>query len=355
MENRKTKEHLQDFIDKEKWAEVLTRFIEVLRINIFLVDSGGRLLLAPCKDRYGWNLFVASPLGFSLLNQQSGILEKFRKHGFYLEYSYPFDLHNFAIPIKLDEEKTLAYIIVGPVILNKRLEKEEYARIAREMKIDEHTLCDLINEIRTMSFIGIKSVLDLLDEVARYVMQLTVQNRDLEKRLSQRDALSRGLSEAVQDIQSAIRVDELLVALLDVALHVTRAECGTIMITDPATGELTIRASRGIGRDIAQKARTKLGEGVAGTAAQDNVSFLIHGTETTNNRIKPFLKRPDVRYALVTPLSVNNRVLGVLNLHTKKADVQLLDESLDTVKMLSRLASFAIGAGGQPPAPSAGA
>ena len=126
------------------------------------------------------------------------------------------------------------------------------------------------------------------------------------------------------------------------ALRLTKTECGSVMVLDSKSKDLTIRASRGIDQNIASKTRIKVGEGLVGLVAKENTSFVIHGTESDNNRIKPYLKRPEIKHALITPLLSQNNVFGVLNLHTKLNEITLRDDSLDIVQMLSRLTSVAI-------------
>lgn len=336
---RKLIEHL---LDKERWSDILQRFIDVLRINIFLVDDKGRPLLTPCKGRYGWNILEMSPIGMDLLSESSSMLTKFKQHGFYLEYNYPFDLHNFAVPIRTDDNHTIGYLVIGPVILNKRLESEQYREIAKSLSMDPQILVDAINGVRTMSFVGIKSILDLLDEVARYTIHLKSQKAEISKIQFKTKVLSKEINKEAQDLLSSIYMDELLMAFLDMALKMTKTECGSVMVLNKNKGELTIKVSRGIEKNVVEKTRVKLGEGISGIAAQDNATIVIHGTETTNNRIRPLLKRPDIKHSFITPLASQDKIFGVLNLHTKSDDTSLPDDSLEAVNMLSTLTSVAI-------------
>src|SRR3989338_1117202 len=342
MYSESLKEAGQQLIDKERWAEMLAHFIDVLRINMFLVDCDGRTIIPTAKNRYGWDFLSSSPVGMELLNEHSVLLDKFKQHGFYLEYNYLYDLHTFAIPINVMEDKTIAYIILGPVVLNHRREKSEYKAMADHLKVDINHLMESLSEIRVLSFLGIKSVLDLLDEVSRYIIQLNFQAQALTQAAKARktNGLSKDLRDAAKDLYSAICYEELLVTFLDAALNLTKTQCGSIMIVESESKSLTIRVSRGIESNIAQKTRIQLGEGIAGLAAQDNKSFIINGDRANDERLKPFLKRPDIKHALVTPLiSAQNRVFGVLNLHTKEDSQQLNETNLDAIQNLSRLTS----------------
>ena len=150
----------------------------------------------------------------------------------------------------------------------------------------------------------------------------------------------QGIADIAQDLYTTIHLDELLVTILDVALNLSQAECGSIMFLDEVRGELEIKVSRGMDEERAQNTRLRIGEGIAGIAAQENRSFVICGEEG-DDHIKHLLKRPDIHQAMVVPLSSKNRVFGVLNLHTLKEDGQI-EANANNLRHLSKLISAAI-------------
>ena len=328
-------------IDKDKWIEILKHFIEVLRINIFIVGSDGKIILSPLKKRYAEEILENKEIGFDLsVIERPNFIHKFEKHGTYLEYCHQFNLHSFAIPMLAEDEKVIAYMVVGPVALNKRLDSAQCQIISQKFNLDYGNLIDIVNEIRVVSFVTIKSILDLLFEVSKYVIQLNSQDQKLHKMSSNKEVLSPQITEAAHDIYSSICLDELLVTLLDVALNMTKAECGSIMILDKKKNVLTIKVSKGINEKLVHNVHIKIGDGIAGIAVKENAPFIISGTRT-DNRIQHLLKRPEIKHALVIPLVTENDVFGVLNLHTTSETNKMTDESLQVVQNLSKLTSAA--------------
>ena len=126
-------------INKEKWWDILSRFIDVLRINIFIVDNKGVIILPPEEGKYGGRLLTDPSWGFQARQDGSEFLKKFEPYGggLYLEYVSPLKLHQFAIPLHIQNNggQPIGYMIVGPVILNKRPENIECETIARSHKI----------------------------------------------------------------------------------------------------------------------------------------------------------------------------------------------------------------------------
>jgi hypothetical protein len=334
---------LEQIVVKDKWADFLRRFIDVLRINIFVVDYEGRLLIPPYRDSlnrgYGVE-FLTESFSFDFSAQEYNMLEDFVQHGVYLETKDPFDFHVFAIPVKADGDRVLAYLIVGPVILNRRWENEDYENMANRLHIGLEGLMDQILEIRVVSFVSMKAILDLLSKVIKDIVDLNVEMKQLHKRKYNKEIFSREIAETAKDLYATIHLDELLITILDVALNLTQAECGSIMLLDSKTGDLAVKVSRGMDEDVAQGARTRIGEGISGIAASENTSFVITGREG-DSRIKPYLKRPGIKQSMVVPLSTQNRVFGVLNLHTQNPDGQI-SANVGNLEHLSKLISTAI-------------
>lgn len=324
------------FNNSEKWLAIVRHFIDVLKINIFIVTSELQLLLTNIQKRYGHELLENEHFGFNINNTQNIFLEKFQKVGHYSEYEHPFSLRTFSIPIKLDDGDLVGYLIVGPISLNKKVDTSEIKKFCQKLNLNQEKILNATHEIRVVSFLTIKSILDLLSEVIRYVVQISFEDRKFSQGF-----LPKNVKEVAQDIYSSICLDELLVTLLDVALSLTKAECGSIMTLDRDQKTLTVKVSRGLDSDLAKNAQVKIGEGIAGISVKENIPFVISGTNG-DSRIKHLLKRPEIKQSLVMPLFTENNIFGVLNLHTKILSNAITEESLHVVQNLSRLTSAAL-------------
>jgi hypothetical protein len=343
MEDSSYKKMIEGIIDRERWADVLGRFVQVLHINVFVVDAEGRLLVPPYRQgdqgMFGERFFSDS-FRFDFSGQKENLVQRFEQHGVYLEIKDAFDFHAFAIPIKAQENTALAYMVVGPVILNKRQECADYLNIASQLSISSDGLVDAIHEIRVVSFVTIKAILDLLSEVVKDIVQVNLEKQKLYQKRFNQDVLPKEIAEAAQDLYATIRLDELLVTILDVALNLTGAECGSIMLLDEKKGDLTMRVSRGLDEQNARNARVKIGQGIAGLVAKENIPLVISGTEG-DKRIKHLLKRPEIKQSAVIPLAAQNRVFGILNLHTQK-EAGAIEVDEVNLQHLSKLISTAI-------------
>src|SRR3989338_4252095 len=328
-------------INKEKWWDILSRFIDVLHINIFIVDRKGLTILPPEKGKYGGRLLTERSLGFHPAQEPAEFLKKFEQYWSYLEYTSPLNLHQFAIPIGMGGEGgPLGFMIVGPVILDKRLKSTEYEALAHGLNIPLEDFINEINGLRIVSNVMMNSILDLLYEIVKNNIELSSIKRHTQT--EGKEGFPERIKEAANDLYSTVCLDELLVTLLDLALKMTNTECGSIMVVDQEKqGDLTIKVSRGLKEEQVKNARVRIGEGISGLAAKENRQFVIHGQQGGDSRIEPFLQRPEIQHSLVMPLMAKRRIFGVLNLHTREAQCSI-ESNIENLRYLSNLLSSVV-------------
>ena len=81
MNSNHLRQLAQKVINKDKWWETLSRFIEVLRVNLCIVDTQGLVLLPPEEGKFGGSLLTDQSLGFDLLLDSVNIIESFESQG----------------------------------------------------------------------------------------------------------------------------------------------------------------------------------------------------------------------------------------------------------------------------------
>jgi putative methionine-R-sulfoxide reductase with GAF domain len=307
--------------NSRKLEQILLNFIDVLRINILAVDSKGSPVLVPKTDGYGFT--GASQWGTLQYLGKPEFLPLFQIEGNYLKSIDAFGLQYFAIPIPLGNMDDIGYLIVGPVILNKQFEQSRYQTIAQELNLNLSDFQDSLNEVRVVTFNSLKSILDLLFELSRYALRMNYK----EKR------------KPVAKIDQAESIQSIFTTFLDLSMAITQAECGSIMLLNNLTNELNILTYKGLDLRKVQNIPIKLGEGIAGLAAQKKESFVI-GESRSNNRIRHLLKKPELKCAVVLPIMKNNKdVLGVMNISTHQGTSRLATHSQQMLKSLMEITS----------------
>ncbi len=148
--------------------------------------------------------------------------------------------------------------------------------------------------------------------------------------------LLQALHEVVESVELTVDADELFSRMLEIAIGVTGADRGSLMLLDQDTQELSVRVAVGIEPELWSKIRVRVGEGVAGRAAAEARPLRLRG-KADRQAFQLVRERLDVESALCVPLVQGGRVLGVLNLHhTTRPDV-FTEDDLAFAEQLGRL------------------
>jgi len=148
--------------------------------------------------------------------------------------------------------------------------------------------------------------------------------------------LLQALHEVVESYNLTIDADELFRRMLEIALGVTGAEGGSLMLLDPAAGELRVRVAVGVEPELWPKIRVPIGDGIAGRVAADARSLRLRG-KADRQAFQIVRERLDVESALCVPLVRDGRVLGVLNLHHSTRSDAFSESDLEFVEQLAAL------------------
>ncbi len=316
---------LKDLIDVKSWQKIQDNFSFVTGVAIRTLDSEGKPFTSPSNEPRLCSEFLKNSPDKNRLC--GACLPTFLGGKAVVDNNLSFictaGLHNLSTPLKVDN-RTLGYIIIGPVILVMRKSKEEYRKAAEEVKLDLEDFWSAIVEIKVTSFHGIQSLVELIKDVAEYNLKTAYKNKKREKE--------------VVMVPGSAKLSQLLEALLDVAFEISGADIGSIMIYDKANKELRIQASRGIADDIVRNTRVKLGTGISGIAVKEGEAFLLDN-ENKDNRIAPYLNRPSLRSSMVIPFKAEERVAGVMNLGA--LNTSAVRFSQDNIKLMNKLVDLA--------------
>ena len=156
---------------------------------------------------------------------------------------------------------------------------------------------------------------------------------------SQRDRkaeLLQALNEVVESYNLTVDADELFRRMLEIALSVTGAEGGSLMLLDAEARELRVRVAAGVEPELWPKIRVRIGEGIAGRVAADARPLRLRG-KADRQAFRIVRERLDVESALCVPLVHEGRVLGVLNLHHSTRTDAFSDADLEFTEQLAQL------------------
>ena len=128
---------------------------------------------------------------------------------------------------------------------------------------------------------------------------------------------------------------ELLDLILTKCLDLTKATSGSVMLIDYNNKVLNIAASKGIRKEIVQKTKLKLGEGITGWVAKTGNPKL-----TNNIRLDPLYVavRNDIESELAVPIKTDETIIGVISVDSKKKNA-FTNDDLELLMMVAALAA----------------
>ncbi|MBI4847326.1 MAG: GAF domain-containing protein [Nitrospirae bacterium] len=121
---------------------------------------------------------------------------------------------------------------------------------------------------------------------------------------------------SVQEYSSA-EINELAGLFLSFTAETMNLNKCSLMLSDEATGELTIRSAIGFDEDIVRGTRIRAGDNIAGWVAAENKPLLIEDIENFPRLGKKSAAQYNTKSLLCLPITINGKVLGVLNLNNK--------------------------------------
>ncbi len=129
--------------------------------------------------------------------------------------------------------------------------------------------------------------------------------------------------------------------ILDLAVNHTNAGKGSVMlVTDQ--GDLHILAARGINMEILNSYRARLGDGIAGTVAQNRIPVLIEDIQVNDN----FNSKKKGGYKshsfISCPILRKNKVLGLFNVSEKQNNAPFTVDEFELLKIIANQAAMSL-------------
>lgn len=141
----------------------------------------------------------------------------------------------------------------------------------------------------------------------------------------------------VSDVMStSLDLDTTLRRVAEVVRKVIDYEIFAILLLNEKTQELRFRFQVGYPPEFAERARIKVGVGVTGQAAQLRQTILIDDVTQDSRYVAAV---PNVRSELAVPLTIKNRVIGVIDLEARDPGYFTEEHSRLLTLIASRMAA----------------
>jgi response regulator RpfG family c-di-GMP phosphodiesterase/signal transduction histidine kinase len=102
----------------------------------------------------------------------------------------------------------------------------------------------------------------------------------------------------------------------------------SIMLSDEVTGDLRIQSAMGLTDDVIKRTRIRMGDQICGWVAMEGKPLLIENIEHDPRFSKRSTPQYNTKSLISIPLTVRDRVVGVLNLNNKKTAESFTNQDL---------------------------
>ena len=144
------------------------------------------------------------------------------------------------------------------------------------------------------------------------------------------------LSAVGKSVVSLMDIEELLGRIVEAGVYVTGGEEGFLLLVDPESEDLYLRAGKNLGSQQAQGLRLKVDDSLAGRVVQSGKPVRRGGRGTGRDfKVKTGYL---VKSLLHVPLLLRGKVVGVLSVDNQVSDVEFTEEDQ---YLLSTLADYA--------------
>jgi len=139
------------------------------------------------------------------------------------------------------------------------------------------------------------------------------------------------LSKISKAISSDLYLEDILRLIVVVTAEVMKSKICSLWLVDERDQALKIRATQAISEEYLKERSLKLGEGVVGYVAQENKPMMIYNVlKEPRYKEKELARREGLVSMLSVPMSVKDKIIGVINCYTSfphkftKSEVEVL-------------------------------
>ncbi len=180
-----------------------------------------------------------------------------------------------------------------------------------------------------------EQVLDVLERTLTET-RLRREKNELTESLQQRVEQMTIFSAVGKSVVSLMDLEELLNRIVEAGVYVTRAEEGFLLLEDPETEDLYLRAGKNLGSVQSQGFRLKVDDSLTGQVVRTGRPMRRGGKGTGRDfKVKTGYL---VKSLLHVPLILRDKAIGVLSVDNQVSDVEFTDEDQ---YLLSTLADYA--------------
>ncbi len=184
---------------------------------------------------------------------------------------------------------------------------------------------------------------DSINLISLLVSQLSIVIKSISREQATADKLRKidSITDIHHKIAPVLNQEELYDIIMDKSIEIAGAEQGSLMLVEETNEILSVKASKGIDKNILESVKVRMGEGISGKVAKDGKAMLINDIEHEVFRRKN-RSRYKTKSFVSIPLKIDSRTIGVINISDKISGEIFSEEDLQLLNSFACYASIAL-------------
>ncbi len=330
------------------WKEFQKSLSAMFGVTMSLYDGRGNVVAPPCKKNAVCDEILALREGATLCREE---YRKAAKKAVEEKHTYIFKCHAnqyvFAIPVFISASRV--FVIMGGRAYLKGSENEAFYRGVARFSFTSDTIERLKSNMQTVSTLSVFSIPEMVAGLAMPFLKSLYTAGAVRAESPLKPAIApkweaggfQDLLNVYKSISSVLDKDELYDMIMSKSIELMNADRGSLMILDKGRRILSVKASKGMEKKVADNVRIKIGEGISGLTAAKGIPFVVKDIEAevpwrknlSGYRTKSFIS---------VPLKLEDRVIGVLNVSDKHTGIAFSNDDLLLLLSFSNFATVAL-------------
>ena len=153
----------------------------------------------------------------------------------------------------------------------------------------------------------------------------------------------RFLNDVGRVLASTLNLDKVLTSIMEQVDEMLKVEAGSLLLSDPATGDLVFQIALGEKSNEVKPFRVPKGQGIAGQVASSGKPLVIADVQKDKRHFKAVDQKTQflTRNIMSVPLILHDHVIGVLQVLNKKTG-DFTDRDVDLLTSIASYAAIAI-------------
>jgi GAF domain-containing protein len=152
----------------------------------------------------------------------------------------------------------------------------------------------------------------------------------------------KALSKISKAITSDLYLEDILRLIVTQTAELLGSNICSLMLVDEKTSALVVRATQSISEEYNKKSPLRIGEGISGKAAKENIPIAVKDVlKEKEYKNKDIAKKEGLRSLLCVPLAVRGKVIGVINCYTSQPH-DFSETEIDVLSTIANEAAVAI-------------